>query len=73
MKNINAKPNSEREEGLGQDTLKLLIESLADLIAKVRIDLLQQSGEILAKLREVNDSVGNVRREIQRHIQRGDS
>ncbi|MGZ4973095.1 MAG: hypothetical protein ACXWIU_08385 [Limisphaerales bacterium] len=65
----NQKPNSNGEKGLGYGGLKLLIDSLADLIAKLRIDLLLQGKELFAKIREVNDSVDIIAREIQRQAE----
>ena len=70
MRNNKQKPNSEGERVSSYDALKLLIESLADLITRLRIDLLQQGNEILGKIREVNDSVDIIAREIERQVER---
>lgn len=70
MKNNKQKPNGEGERVSSYSGLKLLIESLADLIAKLRIDLLQQGNAILGKIREVDDSVDIITREIKRQIDR---
>jgi hypothetical protein len=68
MKNIKQKPNGEGKRVSSYGASKLLIESLADLITRLRIDLLQQGNEILRKIREVNDSVDIIAREIKRQI-----
>lgn len=72
MKNNN-QSNGVGEKSMGHSALRLLIESLADLITKVRIDLLQQGNDVLAKIREVNDSVEIIAREIERQSERSDS
>jgi hypothetical protein len=73
MKNFKSKPNNEGERVSDYGALKLLIESLADLITRVRIELLQQGNEIQGKIREVNDSVDIIAREIKRQSERRES
>jgi hypothetical protein len=70
MTKNNHNPNSTGEKGLGFDGLKLLIDSLADLIAQLRVDLLQRGNEIVVKIREVNDSVDIIAREFKRQSDR---
>lgn len=69
MTKNNQTPNSPGENGLGNDELKLLIDSLTDFVAKLRVDLLLQGKGVLEKIQEVNDSVDIIAREIERQVE----
>jgi hypothetical protein len=73
MKNIKQKPKNDDQTGFDYEALKLLIESLAEVVNKQRIDLLQQGKEILEMLQGLIESVDIIAREIQRQAERKES
>src|SRR5690348_6469569 len=62
MKKFNQRTQSNSEQGSSDYPMRLLIESLAELVNKQRIDLLQQGKEILGMLQELIESVDIIAR-----------